>query len=832
MSEEHRNSEIVCPSGRTALKIILIAALTIRWIHLAIVSGSDLVHLPIIDSAFYHAWAVSIISGNVVGSSIFFMSPHYPYFMGFIYAIFGAKPIWVMIFQSILSTGTVWLLYRFSATVAGKRVGLIAASLATVYAPFIFYDSTLLTSSLILFFSAAILNLTLSTYHRPSPIQLLLLGLAIGLSALTRPLVLIFVPFLLIGFFLADRKSFIRCSVHVAIGLLIILTPVSIRNLVVGGEFVLTTSSAGMNFYVGNNPDATGLYWEAPFLSSAEPQYENEDYRRTASQQMEQDLTTRQAGRFWMVQSLDWIINDPISYIKLLGKKLFYFWNRTEFANNVSIHLGEWESPLLKYNPIGFWLIGPLGLSGLILLGVRLGWRKAQVAHFWALAYMTGCLMFFISSEYRLPIVLPLMLGTAYLISEMIRQLREKQTEAAFKLIALGLLFFPFMNFRTPFITSGDNARMDWFNLGNTLIKQYRYADAIPRFENSLSIDPYFAEGLHKLAEAYYRSGDLDNALAIGKRVGLVYEKGILKIIRGESMHEAYALLHEGNFSAAFKEFIFAGWDSSKAIAETARIGKIRDAQDAFSKGEFEVSLDLFREAYAEDSLKTPSLGYNIALLHWKFGSPDSTEYYVNRVLTVDSLNAPAIELMSRVYNATGRQDKAAQILRRISPETELQDRLLPMIRVEMDSLTSLGLYHEALEAYARYGKQYFPETLPEDKVRLGRLQLEVGNSDLALRLLEEAESSGIESYHLSLYQGMALVDLNRTSEALPLLQKAAVTDPDQPEARIILAELYLAANKNDLAWKATEAINHLDIVSPEWSKRYKAIRAKLQKRD
>ena len=196
MSEEHRKSEMTYPSGGTTLKIILIAALLFRWIHLAIVSGSDLVHLPIIDSAFYHNWAASISSGNALGGSIFFMSPLYPYFMGIFYTIFGVKPIWIMILQSIMSTGTVWMLYRFSASISGKKVGLISAGIAAVYAPFIFFDSTLLTSSLILFFSAIILNLTLTTFKKSNPVSLLLLGLVLGLSALTRPLVLIFIPFL------------------------------------------------------------------------------------------------------------------------------------------------------------------------------------------------------------------------------------------------------------------------------------------------------------------------------------------------------------------------------------------------------------------------------------------------------------------------------------------------------------------------------------------------------------------------------------------------------------------------------------------------------------
>ncbi len=841
MNEQHRNSDgepMVEESGinrdnknnNLTLYVILSVGLILRWVHLTIVSGSDLVQLPIIDSAFYHTWATLISQGDVAGTNIFFMSPLYPYLMGFIYSIVGAKPVWVMAIQGLMGVGTLWLLYRFGERLAGKTVGLIAAAIGAVYAPFIFYDSTLLTSSLILFLSAAILNLTYSVLTTERAPYLWMLGIALALSALTRPLVFIFVPFILVGMFLQNRSSVVKRSVTLAIAMSILLFPVGIRNLIVGGEFVLTTSSAGMNLYVGNNPDAHGLYWEAPFLSSAEPQYENEDYRIEASRQADKNLTTRQAGQHWTRQSLSWIVNNPIDYIILEWRKLFYFWNRTEFANNVSIYFAKDVSSLLRMNPFGFWLIAPIGLSGLIWMGIKLGWQRMRVAYLWVLAYLIGCMMFFVSSEYRLPIMLPLMVGAGFLLKELYERFKSRQTDELFRLIILGLVFFPFMNFRTDFIREGDNARMDWFNMGNTLIKHYRYADAVPRLKRSLEIDPYFAEGYHKLAEAYYRSGDIDNALAIGKKVGLSDEKGILRIIRGESVYEAFALLNEGNFYAAFQEFLFAGWDSTRAVAETTRVGRLRDAQLAFTQGDFETSLNLFRLINANDSIMNPVIGYNIAMHHWKFGDPDSTEYYLEKTLEVDSVNVPAVQLLSLVYDATGREDKSIQILRRISPAAVLEDQVLPNIRIEMDSLASLGLWDEALKAYARYARKHYPEALPEDNFRLGRLQLEVGNSDLALRLLEDAEDAGITGANLYLYKGRAFAELDRTGEAIAALQRAISEIPDLVEARIVLGQLYLAQGKYESAWKETEALVYLKIEDPVWRDKYQQLRKQLQK--
>ena len=52
-----------------------------------------------------------------------------------------------------------------------------------------------------------------------------------------------------------------------ALGLALVLGPVALRNYVIGDTFALTTSQLGTNFYIGNNPDATGIY--VPLLPEA-----------------------------------------------------------------------------------------------------------------------------------------------------------------------------------------------------------------------------------------------------------------------------------------------------------------------------------------------------------------------------------------------------------------------------------------------------------------------------------------------------------------------------------------------------------------------------------
>ena len=130
----------------------------------------------------------------------------------------------------------------------------------------------------------------------------------------------------------------------------------------------------------------------------------------------------------------------------------------------------------------------------------RLRWKKSGVAVCWTLAYFSGGLIFFAASEYRLPAVLALIVGASFLIVEFIKEIKARHIETAMRLAALGLLLLPVSNFRTDFIHRGENPRMDYFNFGNTLLKEDRNLDAIPRFERAMEIDPYFAEGMMRLA--------------------------------------------------------------------------------------------------------------------------------------------------------------------------------------------------------------------------------------------------------------------------------------------------------------------------------------------
>ena len=71
------------------------------------------------------------------------------------------------------------------------------------------------------------------------------------MTALTVASVLLFVPVALLW---ARRQA--RAPVGALIlGFALVIAPVTLRNRVVGGEWVPISYNAGINFYLGNNPD-------------------------------------------------------------------------------------------------------------------------------------------------------------------------------------------------------------------------------------------------------------------------------------------------------------------------------------------------------------------------------------------------------------------------------------------------------------------------------------------------------------------------------------------------------------------------------------------------
>lgn len=535
---------------KSLLIIILVAAAAIRLAHLTEIWDSVAVQMPIIDSEYYHDQAASLARGNNEKNDVYFMSPLYPWFLSTLYRLFGIHPQLGILFQTLLGIFLVYLIYPLGKRLFDEDVGLLAALLAAFYRPLIYYEGVLLSAILILIMNGIAL-LFLHTKKKRS-LNALLAGILLGLSTLARPNVLLFVTLLILLLILKSSQYDLRRALFLFIGLFIILSPVAFQNYRHSGKFILPTAGMGMNFYAGNNPEAQGIYWEAPFIQSAEPEYEKEDYRAEASRRIGRELTVVETSQYWLKQGLNFALEQPIPFGILLLKKLFLFFHHTEIPNNLSLYGAREFSSILRWIPFSFGLLAPLGFAFWFLQ-----FKKAElaIAHFYGLSYLLATLLFFAASEYRLPIILVLFPFTAAGIKVLFAEWKGAKWRSKVPIIALTVLFAVAINMPTRFTDEIQTPRMDYFNLGSVLQKHNHHREASIMLQKALICDPDFAEAHQLLGDSYHALKLREEAKEEFLRAGLDADKMLLTLDADELLDKARMQAHLGEYKDAWQKY-------------------------------------------------------------------------------------------------------------------------------------------------------------------------------------------------------------------------------------------------------------------------------------
>ncbi len=495
--------------------------IALRLIHLKSALSGPVLKILIIDSASYHAWALEIAGGNIMGEGMFFLSPLYPYVLGFLYALFGSHAAVAALFQITLSAAGIYLIWWIGNSIGGKTAGITAAFIAAVYPPWIYFDSAVMTASLIIFLNTAALAAIIKWFDHPQPGYIFLAGALIGLSALARPSALLFAA--VVAVWLLKRRLHMG-AVLLAVGIITAIAPVTIRNVFVGGEFALTTVSGGMNFYVGNNPEATGLYVEPDFIVSSDPDTEFESYHQEAERRSWKKLSNTGASRWWYMSSLQFIIRQPVQAAGIWWNKFFYFWNELEAPNNVSFYLVMRSSPLLKYLPLGFGVLAVLGVIG--LAGAP-ACRGRTLLWIYLFSILAANLLFFTSSEFRFPVVIALAVGGGIAALRIARAVREKRYR--WGLIVLGAAGLLFTHYRTDLSQALRSPRMDFYNYGSVCLKEGKLKSAGNFFILSLAEDPGFIEAHMGLGTTYLEMDEFEAAAMEFKAAGFPVSAEYLK---------------------------------------------------------------------------------------------------------------------------------------------------------------------------------------------------------------------------------------------------------------------------------------------------------------
>jgi len=218
---------------------------------------------PIVDARAYDRIAVNIVEGNgfreyaegdlVDDISILRAGPVYEYFLAGSYAIFGRifEAIWIL--QALLHALTTYLVFLIGSKFIehrGALVGMVAAILFGLHPDLIEISAMVMTETVYLFLVVLTVYLFGRSYKSPdSQITVAMLSLSTGLAILARPPVLLFIPIIMLFYFI--KKKWRSLAVFIVLTILV-LTPWTMRNQEIFDDFIPTTLIGEYNIWIGN----------------------------------------------------------------------------------------------------------------------------------------------------------------------------------------------------------------------------------------------------------------------------------------------------------------------------------------------------------------------------------------------------------------------------------------------------------------------------------------------------------------------------------------------------------------------------------------------------
>ncbi len=390
-----------------ALLWLAILGFGLRWLNVLALADTPLYRVAHGDGLAYLSLAASLREGGVAGlfgpGTVYYQAPLYPHVIAVFQWLFGESLAALRIFQAAIGGVSVWLMGLGTARQFGHRAGVAAAFLLAFFAPSIWLDGLVQKSAPATFLVCAFIALW--SYRSTRAVGAM--GAVLGLLMLTRGEARLLV--LVAGAALVWRAGHGRrgaAAASFACGLAVILAPVLLRNGVLGGDWVLTTSQAGTNFYIGNHAGANGSY--TPLVPGrGDARFEASDAKELAEEASGGALTPSGVSSYWLSRALADISESPGRAVRLFGRKGWLALSNSEVADTDDIEHARRDSWVLR-------LTLPFAvLLGLAVLGLAVATpeerRRGRVFLAMAGAQWAALVAFYVFARYRLPLALFLM---------------------------------------------------------------------------------------------------------------------------------------------------------------------------------------------------------------------------------------------------------------------------------------------------------------------------------------------------------------------------------------------------------------------------------------
>ncbi len=310
------------------LTVIAIVAALVRLV--AIFAFGDRVEETVYE---YDQIARNIVTGEGFSFDMYgsnpvsptaWMAPVYPYLLAGYYKLFGDNLTGMAVIQAV-SGGVVCLLIGIcGSAIAGTGAGLISAIIFALFPEMILLPLKFVAESWLLLWTMLIFWLGIKYSETRKRWTIVICGILCGVAALTRVSALAYPIGLILWFVLKGRYSR-RLVIDSALLLLLTaatITPWTVRNCLVMDKFVLIRTNFWVNAWRGNFPGSTGTARNSDKILhdlALDP-----EYREIIDPLLLGDEINREES--YKRLALQHITDDPLRYIDLSLKRLFYFW--------------------------------------------------------------------------------------------------------------------------------------------------------------------------------------------------------------------------------------------------------------------------------------------------------------------------------------------------------------------------------------------------------------------------------------------------------------------------------------------------------------------------
>ena len=517
---------VVIPFWKRPECWVIVIALGVRMLILSRFAASPHFWPATGDMKFYADWATRISQGQWTDGKAFYGLPGYAFCLAGIFKICGISPLMVGLIQVGLETFTSVLIFKIARfalaesqnrepTTSANALGLLAALGWIFYLPAQTFSSILMPTAWVV---AAFWSCVWWLVKGRPPVsrwKWLALAAFVGLVAMMVATILFLIPLFLIAIVLRTEgtKRIPKIAIATVLffaGLFAGTSPAWLHNYFVAKDPVLLSAHSGLNFWMGNNPDATG-YPKIPSGLSAGQEGLLRDSITRAEEAAGHPLKRSEVSKYWSGKADAWVKENRGAWVALIGVKLRNFWNAFQYDDLSEITLLR-EAGVLTPG-LSFGVVAALGLPGMLIAAWRLPRARWVVAA--VLLQMCALMPVFITERYRLCAVPGLVIFAAFSIVEIWRALVDARWLAAGAMVIAigGSAWFVSWPQRDPGLWA-----LDPFNTGLKEMRVGHLELAQKKLEVAHRLVPDNAEINFGLGNLWFARADFDRARSFYER--------------------------------------------------------------------------------------------------------------------------------------------------------------------------------------------------------------------------------------------------------------------------------------------------------------------------